>query len=115
MAAPLEVHTTQRALPPHPFDVEHEMRSRNDRALLAERHLVHRALLASALSIPIGAAFFALLVLVAVRLSSVPAGAPVAMGAGVGVLAGLFFGMWVGVVASVDELEHVEHDHGPSD
>ena len=79
----------------------------NERAsALAERNLMHRILIWTAIGVPVGATFFGLLVFVAAQLSDVPAGAPVAMGAAVGVLAGVFFGMWTGIVASVKETEH---------
>ena len=73
--------------------------------LQAERRLVHRVVKWMAILMPIGAGFFALLIFAAVRMAGVAAGAPVAMGAGLGVLAGFFFGMWAGVVASVSEME----------
>jgi predicted secreted protein len=79
----------------------------NERAsALAERRLMRSILIWTAIGVPVGATFFGLLVFVAARLSDVPAGAPVAMGAVVGVLAGVFFGMWTGVVVSVEETEH---------
>lgn len=74
--------------------------------VLAERHLVRRVMIWMAIFVPAGAAFFALFVFVAVRTSGVPAGAPVAMETGIGVLAGVFFGMWAGAVARVEEIEH---------
>ncbi len=61
---------------------------------LAERSLMHRILVWTAIGVPVGATFFGLLVFVGARLAASPAGAPVAMGAVVGVLAGVFFGMW---------------------
>jgi ribose/xylose/arabinose/galactoside ABC-type transport system permease subunit len=67
---------------------------------------MRRILIWTAIGVPVGATFFGLLVFVAARLSNSPACAPVAMGAVVGVLAGVFFGMWNGVVASVNETEH---------
>ena len=77
---------------------------------LAERRLVRRVLVWIGILVPIGAGFFALLIFIASRMGGVPSGAPVAMGAGIGVLSGVFFGMWAGVVASVSDIEHVEHE-----
>jgi hypothetical protein len=54
------------------------------------------------------AGLFAFLVFVATRIGGVASGAPTLMGAGIGVLAGVFFGMWVGVVASVHDVEHLD-------
>jgi hypothetical protein len=79
----------------------------NERASArAERNLMRRILIWTAIGVPVGATFFGLLVFIAAHVSDVPAGAPVAMGAAVGVLAGVFFGMWTGIVASVKETEH---------
>jgi len=61
--------------------------------VLAERRLVHRVVLWVGILVPIGAGFFAGLVLVATRIVGVASGGPVAMGAGIGVLSGVFFGM----------------------
>jgi hypothetical protein len=58
--------------------------------VLAEQHLMRRILIATAIAMPIGATVFALLV------------------AGIGILAGSFFGMWAGFVASVSELDEVD-------
>src|SRR4029078_4170378 len=76
---------------------------------LAERHLVRRMIIGMAILIPIGAVFFAFLVGVAVWSTGTAIAGPVAMGAGGGVLAGIFFGTWAGFVASVNEFEDLEH------
>lgn len=77
--------------------------------LLAERHLVHRMIIGIAILTPAGAALFAGLVAVAVVSTGTAMAGPLAMGAGIGALAGLFFGTWVGFVASVSEFEDLEH------
>jgi hypothetical protein len=82
---------------------------REDADHLAERHLVRRMIIGMAILIPIGAAFFASLVGVAVLTTGTAIAGPVAMGAGAGVLAGIFFGTWAGFVASVNEFEDLEH------
>jgi hypothetical protein len=91
----------------------------DDPDVLAEHRLVHRVFISMAIVIPILTAFTALLVFAAARIAGVPAVGPTAMGAGIGVLSGVFFGMWAGVVASVSDIEHVEYDkvetHGVDD
>ena len=69
---------------------------------------MRRAVIATAVLVPIGTAFFALLMFVATRIAGVPEGGPVAMGAATGVLAGLFFGTWAGVVVSARDIERTE-------
>lgn len=56
--------------------------------VLAERHLAHRILVATAIAVPVGAVVFALLVAGAMVIAGQPATIPAAMGAGIGVLAG---------------------------
>jgi len=75
---------------------------------LVERHLLRRIIIGIAILVPIAAAAYAALVALALRHSGIPAGAPIAIGAGVGVLAAFFWGMWIGIVASVNELEDLE-------
>jgi hypothetical protein len=82
--------------------------SREEADLLAERHLVRRMIIGTAILGPAGAAFFALLVGIAVWSSGTAIAGPIAMGAGTGALAGLFFGTWAGFVASVHEFEDLE-------
>jgi len=74
----------------------------------AEHRLVHRIVVAVAILVPIGAAAFALLILAATSLAGAPEGGPILMGAATGVLAGFFFGVWAGVVASSRDIEHTE-------
>jgi hypothetical protein len=75
---------------------------------MAERHLVRRMIVGTAILIPIAVTFFALLVGLAVRNSGVPLAGPIATGAGIGVLAGLVSGMWAGFLASASEFEDLE-------
>jgi len=98
------------ALAPNGRDVRQPAPSlREDADHLAERHLVRRMIIGMAILIPIGAVFFAFLVGVAVWSTGTAIAGPVAMGAGAGVLAGIFFGTWAGFVASVNEFEDLEH------
>ena len=76
--------------------------------VLAEQHLMRRILVATAIAMPIGAAVFALLVAGAMVIAGLAVVVPAAMGAGIGILAGSFFGMWAGFVASVSELDEVD-------
>ncbi len=76
---------------------------------VAERHLVRRMIMWSALLMPAGALFFGTLVALAVVPTGTAIAGPIAMGAGTGLLAGLFFGTWAGFVASVSEFEDLEH------
>lgn len=84
--------------------------------VLAEQHLMRRILIATAIAVPLGAAVLALLVAGAMVIAGQPVFIPAAMGAGIGMLAGSFFGMWAGFVASVSELDTVDlHLHRGTD
>jgi hypothetical protein len=84
----------------HTVDVTRDVR--------AERRLVHRVILAVAVLVPLGAVAFALMMLAATSMAGAPEGGPILMGAATGVLAGFFFGVWAGVVASSGDIEHTE-------
>jgi hypothetical protein len=86
----------------------HQPLSREKADLLAERHLVRRMIIGTAILVPVGAALFALLVGIAIWSTGTAIAGGVAMGAGIGALAGLFFGTWAGFVASVHEFEDLE-------
>jgi hypothetical protein len=75
---------------------------------LAEQHLMRRILIATAIAVPVGALFFFGLVAAAMVIAGQPVLVASAMGAGIGVLAGAFFGMWAGFVASVSELDRAD-------
>lgn len=74
----------------------------------AERHLVRRMIIGVAIMVPAGAALLALVVGLAVVSTGAPIAGPIAIGAGTGVLAGIFWGMWLGFVASASEFEELE-------
>ncbi len=78
---------------------------------LAEAHLLHRVLVAMAIAIPICVIVFAGLLDAAMALAGASVLVPTAMGAGIGVLAGVIFGMWAGFVGSVNELDRVDLGH----
>jgi hypothetical protein len=82
---------------------------------LAEAHLAHRILVSMAIAIPICILFFVGLLDVAMSFAGDSVLVPSAMGAGIGVLAGAFFGVWAGFVGSVAELDRSDlgHHHAP--
>jgi hypothetical protein len=85
-----------------------QVRAQHDRDVDAERRLIRSVLLWVGILVPIGAAVFALLIYIATDLASAPEGGPILMGAATGVLAGLFFGVWAGVVVSSGQIERTE-------
>jgi hypothetical protein len=80
---------------------------------LAEAHLVHRILVSMVIAIPICAVVFVGLLDAAMALDGDSLLVPSALGVGVGVLAGVFFGMWAGFVGSVHELDREDLGHHP--
>ena len=66
---------------------------------------MHRIVVATAIAIPLGAIVFAGLVALGAVIAGVPATISALTGAGIGVLGGLFFGVWAGFIASIDELD----------
>jgi hypothetical protein len=81
---------------------------------LAEAHLLHRILVSMAIAIPICVVVFVGLLDAAMALAGHSVLVPTAMGAGIGVLAGVFFGMWAGFVGSVHELDREDLGHHAS-
>jgi hypothetical protein len=80
---------------------------------LAEAHLLHRILVSMAIAIPICVVVFVGLLDAAMALAGDSVLVPSAMGAGIGVLAGAFFGVWAGFVGSVHELDREDLGHHP--
>jgi hypothetical protein len=76
--------------------------------VLAEQHLMHRILVATAFAIPLGAGVLAALVGGATAIAGQPAAISALVGAGIGALAGAFFGVWAGFVASIRELDDAD-------
>jgi hypothetical protein len=70
-----------------------------------ERNLARRMIIGIAISVPICACFFALLVGLALRGTSAPTLAPLLMGAGIGAYSACFWGFWFGIAASAHEIE----------
>jgi hypothetical protein len=75
---------------------------------LAVQHLMHRILVSTAIAIPSGSVVLAALVGGATAIAGQPVLISALMGAGVGALAGIFFGVWAGFVASIRELDEVD-------
>jgi len=76
--------------------------------VLAEQHLMHRILVATAFAVPVGAVVLAALVGGATAVAGQPAAISALVGAGIGALAGVFFGVWAGFVASIRELDEAD-------
>jgi phage-related baseplate assembly protein len=78
----------------------------------AERTLIRRIVVAMAVAAPIGALVFAVMTGATASIAGVSVAGPAAAGAVIGVLAGVFWGMWIAVCASVAEFERLEgHPH----
>lgn len=71
-------------------------------------NMTRRIVIATLAAVPLCALLFAGLVALATTMAGVSVVMPIIAGAGVGMLAGLFCGMWTGVVLSVNEVEAVE-------
>ena len=88
-----------------PAATEHEYQS-------AERTLWRRIVVAMVIAAPIGALVFAVLTAAAASMAGVALAGPAAAGAVIGVLGGVFWGMWGAVCAGVAEFERLEgHPH----
>jgi hypothetical protein len=83
-----------------------------ERIRRAEKHLVRNIIIWTVIAVPVFATVYALIIVLALRGSALSGGS-IAMGAGVGILAALFWGLWVGVAATVGEFEAVEHEELP--
>jgi hypothetical protein len=66
---------------------------------------MHRILVSIAIAVPLGALVLGALVALGMTLAGESPWISTLMGAGIGVLAGLFFGVWAGFVASIDEFD----------
>jgi hypothetical protein len=81
-----------------------------DRELELERSLAKHIILAMLVAVPVMVVFWVGLVALAVSFSGAGYAAPLAMGAGVGVLAGVFWGAWAGFTMAMPELDEYEHE-----
>lgn len=94
--------------PPEPTDVTLEETRR------AEHDLVRWIAIGVAVAVPACVAMFMAVIWFDVSYESVPVGGPLGMAAAVGVLAGLFFGAWIGFVFkghAFDELDRRANLH----
>jgi hypothetical protein len=80
-----------------------------------ERQLVHRIFVAVAIAVPVSIVFWMGVLWLSVGLSGVTMAGAVAMGAGVGVLAGIFWGAWVGFAFFSHTLDEHERDRPVTD
>ncbi len=79
-----------------------------------EHTMLRDALVGALLGAILCAAIWTGLVWLALRSSSTARGPMLGMGAGLGVLAGVFLGGWAGTLAGSSKLEHFEHDTRPA-
>jgi hypothetical protein len=75
----------------------------------AERALARSIVKSMLISVPLMIAFWVLLVAVAVGNKDPDWGSWLGMAAGIGVLAGVFFGAWAGFVAKAHVLDDIHH------
>jgi hypothetical protein len=75
----------------------------------AERRLVRRMIVSTLIAIPLLVGFWIGLVAIAISFTDIGYGPPLAMAAGVGVLAGVFWGTWMGFVSYSNSMEAERH------
>jgi hypothetical protein len=78
----------------------------------AERQLVHQIGVGLAVAVPLCTAVVAGIWALAIALSSTATGfgVPLAVAAGLGVLAGLFFGVWFGILSTTTAFEELDRE-----
>jgi hypothetical protein len=75
-----------------------------------ERSLAKHVIVAILVAVPVMVVFWVGLVALAVSFTSAGYAAPLAMGAGIGVLAGLFWGAWAGFTMAMPSLDEYDRD-----
>lgn len=90
-----------------------------ERTLRAEHSLARGILVGVAFAVPVCVAMWLGLVAVALAGSATSLVGPLAMGAGLGILTGVFFGTWWGFVSLTHTFEDLDrepnlHDHRPA-
>ncbi len=93
---------------PKPLVAERDRSGDIARCEQLAHNMTRRIVIATLVAVPLCALLFAGLVALAATIAGVSVVMPIVAGAGVGMLAGLFCGMWTGVVLSVNEVEVVE-------
>jgi H+/Cl- antiporter ClcA len=78
---------------------------------LAEWHLARRMIVWTLIMVPIGILILGTVVTVAVAGAGGSIGPAMAVGAGIGTLAGIVAGPWAGFLASNNEFEELERAH----
>lgn len=80
--------------------------------LSVEKQMVRRIKVSLAVTVPACIVLGIGMVAVALALSDTSTGwiAPLSMAAGIGALAGLFFGVWAGIVLSTGDIEVLDHE-----
>ena len=90
---------------------DHE--SLDERTARVENGVFRDALLGAAIGVLILSPIWAAMVWFALRNADTARGGPVAMAAGIGVIAGVFMGGWAGTLVGGTKLEHFEHETRP--
>src|SRR5262245_8678531 len=75
-----------------------------------ERSLAKHIILSILIAVPVMIVFWVGLIALAVSFTGVGYAAPLAMGAGIGVLAGVFWGAWAGFTMAMPALDEHEHE-----
>lgn len=78
----------------------------------ADREFAHHLVIVFLLAIPLLIAFWVGVMALAVDIAGVGYEAPLLMGAGIGLLAALFWGCWYAFVSYSDREEHERHRSG---
>jgi uncharacterized membrane protein len=78
-------------------------------AVEAERRMVRHMIVSTLIAIPLLVAFWMGLVAIAISFTDIGYGPPLAMAAGVGALAGIFWGTWMGFVSYSNSMEAERH------
>jgi hypothetical protein len=78
-------------------------------AVDAERRMVRHMIVSTLIAIPVLIGFWMGLVALAVSFTDIGYGPPLAMAAGVGTLAGIFWGTWMGFVSYSNSMEAERH------
>ena len=78
-------------------------------AIESERRLIRHMIVSTLIAIPLLIAFWMGLVALAVSFTGIGYGPPLAMAAGVGTLAGIFWGTWMGFVSYSNSMEAERH------
>jgi hypothetical protein len=84
--------------------------NQTDREMEIERSLAKHVILAMLVAIPVMVVFWMGLIALAVSFTSAGYAAPLAMGAGIGVLAGVFWGAWAGFTMGMPALDENDRD-----